>query len=507
MGRASDASAMCDSDDLENSDAETFPPDRPASRPTVPVPSTSSAATARLSMPASASIPLRPHVRQFYAGYAGILEVWIRSSDGMKLQSIPIQKFMNERYKSVASIIPDRDKISVIFGDPTEANAFVRDKIFPGTFITIPSKCIVDVDGAIRADDLVGLDDVNDLVEMGEGVFGAAGLRPCRILNAVQVSRTAGDNAQRVLSNTVKVTFEGNIMPKYVSINNLRIPTRLFHKSPMFCDKCQTHGHTSKFCRRKHICARCNSNHSTVDCSNPAVNKSLCPRCAKEHHNSRSACPYFQQVAKDYKAAQIASSHQRYQQTVSSLLDLNANPTRPQQTPVLDNANFPPLRNSYASLAEVNLHDDTPAATDDGPASYAFPPPPKNPYVARSRGRTANKRRRDGSFSVSRKSATDQPDLKSSVNRHTAAKNQQHSSRSASATWTPVPRRERPTNASGNPPSAALKLLIITIARSMGLNDRWMAILEAVVDPLLETLLPHAQAIFAAVSPHVRNIH
>lgn len=470
------------------------------------VASTSAAAAAGNSTSSEASAQLRAHVRQFPKGYSGTMEVWIRSVDGLKLPCVTIQQLLNTQFKSIASIIPDRNKISVIFGDRNEANYLVREQIFTGAVISIPSKCIVDVDGAIRADDLVGLDHLNDLVVNGVGLFGSTDLRPCRILNAVAVTRT-NDSGVRVWTNTVKITFEGNLVPKYVAIDKLRIPTRLFHKKPMFCDKCQTHGHTAKFCRRQTICARCNCNHSTADCSNPAVNKSLCPRCAKQHSDSRSSCSYFQQVAKDFKTAQLTSSNQRYKQELMRLREQNGDVTHPRQAPALDHVNFPPLSNSYASLDNVEPDDDIePGPAHNGPVPHPFPPPPKNPYAARPRSRSS-KRRRDGSFSVNRQPEGELVDRKPAANRYRSPQQLQATSRTASSVSRPATRREQHTNDRRKPQSSALRLLIITFARSLGLSEAWLAILEAIVDPLLGALLPHSDAIMAAVTPLMSNIH
>lgn len=197
-------------------------------------------------------------VRQFFEGYDGILEVCIRSTDGKKLRNIDILKHLNNTYKSIASIFPSQDKLSVVLGNRIEANLLVRDTFFAGyATVTIPDKRTVEVCGAIRYDDLLGLADIRNLTTAGVGTFGDPGLKPCRILHVERVARLSIDS-ELVWTNTVKVTFEGHLLPKYLSICNLRIRTRLFFKSPMFCDKCQAHGHTIKHCRRKIKCARCN---------------------------------------------------------------------------------------------------------------------------------------------------------------------------------------------------------------------------------------------------------
>lgn len=463
----------------------------------------------------------RNYVRQFPADYTGILEVWVRSADNTKLPNVTLQRALNTRFKSIGSIKPDREKLCVVFGDRAEANSFVRDTIYQGIVVSIPDRRRVDVYGAVRADDLDGMVDLKFLIDKGVGLFGDVGLPPCRILFAEQLyTRPTGDSAIREATNTVKITFEGTLLPKYVGIDNLRIPVRLFWKPPMFCVKCQTHGHTDKTCRRPVSCARCGYAHLTAACSNAAVNKTLCPHCGKKHADTRLACPYFQQVTKHFQAKQIASSKQRYQQAVASIRQRNAGAQRPrQQAPVVDDANFPQLRNAYASLEAG--HDDTPVDMSSGLNPHALLPPPKNPYTPRARARTPNKRNRDGS-TVSHQSARQQP-----TNQHSARQpaepqqparqksapnaatnrqpaNQQQQTLGAPTTIRrPALRRDRST---AGTQSSALKCIILALASSSGLSTAWMAILEAIIDPLLNALLPNSEEIVAAVTPLLQHI-
>lgn len=466
-------------------------------------------------------------MRQFHEGYDGILEVWIRSAvAGTKIANVHIQLHLNSRFESIASIKPARDKVAVVFGDRGEANQFVSSPRFSGIVVSIPDSRVVDIVGAVRADEFEGLPHpISHLPHTALGYFGAAGLAPCRILNATQLPGAVGTDGAPTLSNTVKITFEGNLLPKFVGIRNLRIPVRLYTKAPMFCETCQSFGHTIKRCQRNHKCARCDGGHRTADCTNPTVNRNLCPRCAKQHPDSRALCPYFQQVAKDYKAKQIAASRQHYQQTVASLRVPAVNAQRPhRQAPALNNVNFPPLRNGYDSLAADPPDDDPPGATDDeGPGLHAFPAPPKNPYAVRPRGRSTGKRRRDGSLSVSRQPARQpahQQPGPSPAQQRQPADTQKRQTAAAQYRQPVAPTRQpqrmasavrRPAAQHDQPgfQSAALRLVILTLARQLGLSVAWMAILEAVIDPLLEALLPNAGAIVAAaaaVTPLLQNI-
>lgn len=515
---------------MDDDDGSEPPSPTASSSPTRAVASNSGAATTEASSSAKPTAPTAnrsTYVRQFHAGYTGILEVWVRSANNTKLPNISLQRALNNQFQSIASIKPDREKLSVIFGDRAEANTFVRETILQGIVVSIPDSRRVDVCGAVRADDLEGLGNLGLLTKNGAGLFGADGLPPCRILHAEQLV-----NAQREATNTIKITFEGTLLPKFLGIDNLRIPVRLFWKQPMFCVKCQTHGHTEKLCRRPASCARCGYGHLTADCSNSAVNKTLCPHCAKKHADSRLACPYFQQVTKDFKAKQIASTKQRYQQAVSSIRNANAAQQPRQQAPALNAVNFPPLRNAYASLAADQLDDDAPDDVTTDPNPHAFLPPPKNPYAPRSRTRTPNKRYRDGS-TVSRQSAHQQAARQQSAHqqparqhparlqaahqqpsrsqhainaaaqRQPATQQNQHQPSTAASTRRSAPRRDQ--SATGTQ-SATLKVLILALARSSSLSSEWISILEAFIDPLLKALLPYTSEIVAAVTPLMNNI-
>lgn len=462
-----------------------------------------------------AMINRRPYVRQFHAGYTGPLEVCIRSANNMRLANIPIQSALNSRFSSIASIKPDRSKISVIFGTREEANSLLRQSLEQDVVVFIPENRRVDVHGAVRADDID--DDLGVLIEEGRGIFGADGLPPCRVLYAERIfSAPSGNNSHRTATNTVKITFEGTILPKYIGIGNLRVPVRLFWSAPRFCSKCQTHRHTDKVCRRPPKCARCHEAHLTADCSNKAVNKLLCPFCAMEHDDFRHLCAYFQQVKIDYKAKQIEANKLRYQQAVSSLRAQNVTNKRPrQQAPAATDANFPPLRNSFASLAAVQLDDNAHDAVVDGaidthdnvPNRHVFPPPPKNPYASKPRGRTLNKRYRDGS-SVSRRSAREQPSRQQPAAAHLAPnvpiqrqpEPQHQPRRMASVVRSPAAQGVQPVMQTG-----ALRLILLTFARQLGVPNEKMAMLEAALDPILAALLPNADAIVAAVTSHLQK--
>lgn len=165
-------------------------------------------------------------------------------------------------------------------------------------------------------------------------------------------------------------------------------------------------------------------------------------------------------------------------------------------------SNYPSLRNAYAGLEPDWEEGAVQVAVDAEPGSYAFPPPPSNPYAARPRRRTS-KRRRDGSISIARNPECSPHNPTPTARDQSAS---QHPTQQRPSLFSAAAKRPPPAQHSKKP-GGALKTLIITLARSFGLSETWLALLDAVIDPLLEALAPHTHAIFAAVNPLASNIH
>lgn len=153
---------------------------------------------------------------------------------------------------------------------------------------------------------------------MAVGRFTDPAIKPCRILEAELITRPSVNDGIRESTNTVRVTFEGRVVPNFIAVGKLHIRARPFLKWPMFCDKCLLWGHTIKFCRRKQKYARCSGEHKEESCTNPTVNKTLCPFCHLKHAKGMANCAYMRKVAKDHMKKQKVEQRARYQQLVST---------------------------------------------------------------------------------------------------------------------------------------------------------------------------------------------
>lgn len=408
-------------------------------------------------------------------------------------------------YKSVIDCVPKFDSLEIRFADRIEANNVVFDPFFEDVNIGIPAD-LVEVDCAFSLSSISGLDSWKTIIDRGTGRFGDPAIKSVRVLQVQLLTRAAVDSEEREPSNTVKITFEGTVRPKFLCVDYLKVRVRDFTQRAMFCDKCQNFGHTSKYCRRKQKCGRCNEGHKTADCNHPTINKSVCPSCNAVHGTAWLDCPYIREVEQANKAKQRAESKRRYQAAKNNAHAQAALSQQRPPVPPKNAAHFPALDNRYADLSEDDEEvDDVSEIDSSAPQqpvnvaqsaqpkeSYAFPPRPRNIYSQKSSssrpGAQRQSRARDSSTNTQRSA---------SKRSRTTASSQMNEPHVEPLEPRPSPLRARSKN------DKALRLVIVALASKFGLSATWLAVLEAVLDPIIQVLLPHADIILAAVSPIV----
>lgn len=403
-------------------------------------------------------------------------------------------------YKSVIDCVPKFDSVEIRFSDRIEANNAVFDPFFEDVNIGIPAD-LVEVDCAFDVSHIVGLDSLQTVVEHGIGRFGDPAIKPVRVLQVQRLSRAvAGNNQDRIPSNTMKITFEGTVRPKFLCINFLKVRLRDFTHKVRFCDKCQKFGHTNVYCRRKQKCGRCENEHKTSECNHPTKNKTLCPSCNAAHGTAWLDCPYVREVEKAYKAKQRAESRRRYKEARDSAQAQAALAKPHASVPPKDSTHFPVLRNTYANLSgvdeddDVESEDEVSAQPEHPKESYAFPPRPRNIYVKKQpSARVAAQQQstpKDSSPKIQR----------SAPKRSRAALN----NKTQEPPKKPVEPRSAPIRARGKDDKAKdLRMVIIALAGRCGMNAALVPLLEAFMDPLIAVLLPYSDAFLAAVNPIV----
>lgn len=147
-------------------------------------------------------------VRQYTASINGPFTVIIREQQ-MKIAPLNFAAYVNKKYTSVCLIKRSQGKMNIVLNLREEANALARDPYFALYHVYIPAD-IVEIEGAICADDLCDMDDLKILTSTGKGIFGNTLLSSCDILEA----RTSFPCCRRSIRASRTYTYEyrqGNI--------------------------------------------------------------------------------------------------------------------------------------------------------------------------------------------------------------------------------------------------------------------------------------------------------
>lgn len=253
-------------------------------------------------------------VRQYSPADKGPYTVYIREINA-RMKPIAFALYINDHYKSVELIKHNHAKIRVVFKDREDANRLVTDNAFSDYHAYIPADR-VEVNGVITHNDLCDMDTLEELIARGSGKHGNVKLPNVPILDATRLTRL-GENNTRELSNLVKVTFSGVVLPKYVSIGGLLVHVRPFYTKAMFCEACQLFGHTAKYCTRTPQCARCAGKHITFACSAPKT--PLCPYCKTQHADGRNNCAWFKEANDGFKIKPPGKSTSNWQPSIADI--------------------------------------------------------------------------------------------------------------------------------------------------------------------------------------------
>lgn len=419
--------------------------------------------------PASSST-LRQYTAEFKAPYT----VFIRETSQCRLAPLSCSSFIHTKYKSVIDVVHTHGKMRVQLSDMNEANCLVADPRMKDLSVYIPM-ANVQVDGVISYNDVSDLDSLDEL-QSGVGKFNNKVLKDVDILGAFRLPKRSenGDNV-RVATNLVKVSFAGRILPDYVVIFGLRIRVRPFYNNPMFCNNCQQFNHTSKFCKKIPKCALCHGKHSTEKCDNKTIDRNLCPYCQTPHAAGQHNCPHFAEVRECYKQQQERRQQGRYAQAVTA-----ATPRSPNTGPNI--SSFPPLSNSFAVLDHPQPSTSATARAADiitAEQQVSTLLPPANPWInARknlAKPSTASKRKWEPAKKLI-KSAPSEPAVQMTHSTNDSA-----------------PGFQKCQN--------TLKEVIMKAVRNSGISNNWLSIIEAVLIPILDSILPTLPTLLASIVP------
>lgn len=426
-----------------------------------------------LSMPKACLPPgvQRAHPAQYFLpSNKGPYTVFIRE---VKADILPVSfaMYINKTYPSAQKCKRNHNKMQIILSDLAEANALVVDPKFGDYHVYIPA-AQVEVDGAANYKELSDLNDLNDLTHHAMGHFNNP------VLPAVAIKKV---NDAIEVTNTVKITFDGCILPDYLVIAGLRVRVRAFYSKPMFCKNCCEFNHTEKFCRRKPRCARCGEQHTTSKCDNNNVDRISCPYCQTSHDDTERSCPFFVQVQESYKRSQADKQRAKYSKAVMEHAAISA--------PADHAANFPALSNPFDELDREETSE--PAAAAGVKANPHCNRAVDNPWAKK---RAANSSR---SNTNTTRTTTNKRRYEESYASVVASKPQPKKTTTAPKPPAPGLQNSRKAQSSSNDISNA----ILEKIREQGTSEVWITILQAILPAIINAIVPNLSTLLGSMLP------
>ncbi|XP_074029634.1 uncharacterized protein [Leptinotarsa decemlineata] len=104
---------------------------------------------------------------------------------------------------------------------------------------------------------------------------------------------TKDNKTEYVATKLCIITFRSQVLPKYISINRVRIEVEPYIQKVLLCYNCFRYGHLGKQCKSKPRCIQCGEQHSSSDCQNSNPDPK-CFNCGGSHLSTNmKICPEF----------------------------------------------------------------------------------------------------------------------------------------------------------------------------------------------------------------------
>lgn len=203
-------------------------------------------------------------------------------SFGRFLKNNTFRNIINGSLKKIG-----RNRLSLSFSDYTDANVFINDtRLTSNNFkVFIPSFLISRV-GLIRG---VPIDwSPEEIISNINVPLGCGNIIKVRRLNH---KVTVNDNVTWKPTETVVLTFDGQVLPKRVYMCYTSLPVELYIYPTIQCYKCCRYGHTKVNCRSNPRCYKCGKDHFGENCSADDDYAVICCLCKGSHFATSKTCP------------------------------------------------------------------------------------------------------------------------------------------------------------------------------------------------------------------------
>uniref|UniRef100_A0A6P7GQD1 Uncharacterized protein LOC114340842 n=1 Tax=Diabrotica virgifera virgifera TaxID=50390 RepID=A0A6P7GQD1_DIAVI len=161
----------------------------------------------------------------------------------------------------------------------------------------------------------------------------------------------------------VILTFEGNIIPQYITLDLVRFQVEQYIYPVVQCLNCFKFGHTMRQCKATSIlCKNCGKDHEdNSSCSNPKY----CLHCKTNEHTSLTKqCPAYQHQYNIKKIMAIENT------TFKEAEFIAKNPSYAKIT----------THNQFEVLSNLNNFPQLPSVANDSTGNFSYVPKPKKKY-------------------------------------------------------------------------------------------------------------------------------
>ncbi|KAL7292534.1 hypothetical protein TKK_0014104 [Trichogramma kaykai] len=222
--------------------------------------------------------------------YKGPCSIWVKHStpSDKPLNIYHIGKIVTNRYKSIIEIKKDgRSKGLILFQNRQEANASLKDDQFMAhglcTFIPEFKKT--------RKGVLKGIPTDLKEAELTQDII--CGTKVCQVTRINKKCKVPDkDEIQWIPTTSVLVYFEGDFLPKEISLFHVITKVSPYVKRTTQCLKCFKFAHIAKFCRGKQRCGICGDLQQTKDHECDGITP-RCANCQGSHKSTSKDCPIF----------------------------------------------------------------------------------------------------------------------------------------------------------------------------------------------------------------------
>lgn len=203
---------------------------------------------------------------------------------GRFLQKNIFRNIINGSLKKIG-----RNRLSLSFSNYVDANNFINDpslvnnnyKVFIPSFLISRVGLIKGVPSDWTPEEIVS----NISVPTGCGKI----IKIRRLNRKVKVN----ENVSWVPTESVVVTFDGQVLPKRVFACYTSLPVELYIFPTIQCYKCCRYGHTKISCRSNPRCFKCGNDHFGESCTADDGCRVNCCLCKGSHFATSKSCPEY----------------------------------------------------------------------------------------------------------------------------------------------------------------------------------------------------------------------